>query len=139
MFSLTSFGQFSITKDKDVNDYLISKLDSMGVDKSATLNQYEADYFNAKYKDQRKDFDFNNKKIAFFKGSSGGVLSDKADYFIVERGRYRQDLYSNFCSLIIFDERQKAQSGGYDAVFVYWAKIERSKNYYVKKLSKGNK
>ena len=136
MFTLTSYGQFKIIEDEKINNYLISKLDSMGIDKNVALNRYEADYFNAKYEGQRKNLDFNGKKVAFFKGSSGGVLSDKEDYFVVERRRCQQDLYSNSCSFMIFDEDQKAKSGGYDIAFVYWAKAIRSKDYYVKKLSR---
>ena len=105
--TLISHGQFKITENQEKNSYLISKLDSMGIDKGQTLNRSEVDYFNAKYEGKCGMFDFNGKKIVFFRGSSGGVRTDKENYFVVERRRYQQDLYSNFCDLILFDEKQK--------------------------------
>lgn len=138
-FAIHSYAQYVITKDFAINQSLIIKLDSMGIDDNWSLNKYEIEYFNAKFQKERQDFDFTDKRIAFFSSSGGGVRRDKKDYFSTEKDRCLRDYSSNQASLIIFNEQQKQDSGGYDAVIYYWSKILRNTQYYVKKLKKGAK
>lgn len=108
----------------------------MGIDNEHYLNQYESEYFNIKFEKRRGDFDFKNKKVAFFNSSGGGVLKSKIDYFRTEADRYRRDYSSNFASLVLFNEQQKQENGGYDAVVYYWSKALRDAKFYTKKLKK---
>lgn len=133
-FSLSA--QFEITKDSVVNNYLIEHLGKMGVDNNHVLSQLESEYFNAKFQKKRKNFDFSNKRIAFFTGSGGSGYSNKISYFDIEKDRYSHNYSSNFSSIIILNENEKIDSGGFDAIIIYWAKIVRSKNYYIKRLKK---
>lgn len=136
LVSFCSYAQYEITKDSTVNQYLITKLDSMGIDDNYILNKYEVEYFNVKFEKERGNFNFSNKKVAFFNSPGGSVMTDKVDYFILEKDRLSRSYTSNFASLIIFNKQQKEKNGGYDAVVYYWSKILRDANFYMKVLKK---
>jgi len=129
---------YEIVKDSIQNAYLISKLDNMGIDGDSLLNKYEVEYFNAKFAESRGEFDFTDKKTAFFYSPGGSNISTKQVYFQVEKDRFIRGYSSNLSDLIIFDEKERIESGGYDAVIVFWSKIGRSSNFYVKKLKNKN-
>ena len=113
------------------NEY-ISQLDKMGVDDSPLLNEYESDYFNLVYKESLNGFNFSGKKIGFI---YSGAKSDKKEYFDLEKKRLKNGDSPNSGTLYIFDEAQKEESGGYDAVIVYWCKFYYSKEQVIKKLN----
>src|SRR5688572_18317985 len=69
LFSVLTIGLFGQT------------VDSLGLDNNPRLNKYEADYFNNQFKDQRNNFDFADKKVAFVTGSSAGRHLTKTEYF----------------------------------------------------------
>jgi len=119
--SMNLFGQISnfdrISKD------ILDHLKMMGTDSSFFLNGYESDYFNALYAETRKDFDFTGKKIGFITGSNGKTLSSKKEYFIKEYNRFKNNESPNDGQLYVFSTIQKEESGGYDAVIVYWCKV----------------
>ncbi|MDR2913473.1 MAG: hypothetical protein LBV74_01325 [Tannerella sp.] len=88
------------------------------------LNETEGAYLNKIFETTRKDFDFTNKKIRFFTGSSGGIRSSKEHYFdMQEKHATNADSPCDNGTLYIFDAAQKAESGGYDAAIVYWSKF----------------
>lgn len=131
---LSSYAQYEITKDSIQNQYLISKLDSMGIENNYILNKYEIEYFNAKFEKKRGDFDFSNKKVAFFTGSNGSTLHNSKDYFSTEKDRFSKCYTSNNSYLKILTEKEKIDSGGFDAIIIYWAKMHRSMKYYIREL-----
>ena len=131
---LSLSAQYEITKDSVLNSSLIQKLDHMGIDDDYILNQSESEYFNAKFQKERKDFDFRNRKVAFFNSPGGSVMKGKIDYFTTEKDRYSRGYSGNQASLIIFNEKEKTEANGYDAVINYWSKIVRGADFYVKKL-----
>ncbi|MDD4440074.1 MAG: hypothetical protein PHS04_18875 [Tissierellia bacterium] len=107
----------------------LKHLDKMGIDSSEFFNTYEIEYFNERFKDFRKNFDFEEKKICFF-GPGGLVFSDKQKYFNSLKNNHshiQDDLY-------IFNEFEKEESEGYDAVIVYWSKRIYSSKDLVKRM-----
>jgi hypothetical protein len=60
------------------------------------------------------------------------------EFFDFERERFTEGLTPNQSELIIFNDKQKEKSGGYDAVIVYWNKFEANTETIVNKLQKRN-
>ena len=91
------------------------------IDDSLLLNEAESALLNKIFETTRKDFDFTNKKVGFIKisGERG-----KIHYFDMQKKHFTNE--NSPCdngSLYIFDNPQKAESGGYDAAIVYWSKF----------------
>jgi hypothetical protein len=88
------------------------------------LNETESAYLNKIFEVDRKDFDFVNKNIGFFIGSSETKTSSKKHYFDMHEKHSTNDNYPcDNGALYIFNAEQKAESGGYDAAIVYWSKF----------------
>ena len=119
--SMSLFGQ--VRNFKEISKEILEQLNKMRMDSSSLLNCYESVYFNVAFEKSRKDFDFTGKKIGFITGSSGKTISNKRNYFDLERDRLSHNYSPNGGTLYIFDETQKEESGGYDAAIVYWSKV----------------
>ena len=132
MSSINLFGQ--VRDFINVPKEILERMPEMGKDCSAVLNNYESDYFNVIFNDTRKDFDFAGKKVGFITGSNAGTLSNKQKYFEKEKYRYAQGETPNDGTLYLFSTEEKEQSGGYDAVIVYWSKVSVSHKDLVEKL-----
>jgi len=112
--------------------------DSLGIDKSVTLNRQEISFLNTSLKSSRDTFDFTSKRIAFVTGSSGGKIISKQDYFLTcvkpwtDEGSTPQIFFVRLTN----DERQK--SGGYDVLVLSWVKVftDRQKKNMIKQLGK---
>ena len=133
LLTFTSFGQTSIDFDK-IDKEIFKNIDSLGNDNNPKLTIYESDYFNQVFSIKRNDFNFTNKTIAFVTGSDGKSQSDKKKYFDLERERISKEYSLNGGKLIIFNAKEKVQSGGYDAVILYWSKALPSKKSLLKTL-----
>ena len=101
---------------------ILNNINEMGINDNLLLTELEGKYFNALYKIDEKELNISGKKVAFFTGSLGKTKSSKRMYFMVERDRLRFNHSPNAGTLYIFDTAQKNESGGYDAVIVYWSK-----------------
>ena len=130
IFNTKCFGQ----RVSNQNSY--QYLDSMGIDQDSYLNQYEIVFFNEIFMRQRKSLDFAEKKVAFVTGSSGKRLSNKKYYFDLEKERISKGYSENGGTLIVFNEKQKQESGGYDVVILYWSKIRPYKKQIVELLKR---
>jgi hypothetical protein len=125
LFSISIFGQ-QYKSFKDIPGEILDKLDKMGVDKSTLLNSYESEFFNVFFKDEKKDFDFTGKKVGFI-ASSTGKMKNKVNYFKKQKSQYNKYKRANLNYydlvnapyLYIFDEKEKEESGGYDAAILY--------------------
>lgn len=126
------FGQ--VRNFNDIPKEVLEQLDKMGVYNSPLLKCYESAYFNVIFKQSRNDFDFTNKKVGFITGSNGKTKSSKKEYFALEKDRFNRNTTTNGGTLYIFNATQKAESGGYDAVIVYWSKVLVPANEAVKRL-----
>lgn len=139
MVSLSANLFACILNFNDIPNENISQLDKMGVEDSPFLNECESAYLGIIYKDSTKivrkgslnGFNFLGKKIGFI---YGGARSNKKEYFDMEKGRFKHGETPNSGTLYIFDDAQKEESGGYDAVIVYWSKVNYSKEQVVKKI-----
>ena len=113
-------------------------LDKCGIDNNPILTPYESDFLN-KYmsKNQIKNFDFSEKKIVFITNTSGQNFGTKSEYFNAIK---EWDKNGNKIStgLIVLNEKEKIDSGGYDAIVTYWVKkfTTRRKRKIVKKLQR---
>jgi hypothetical protein len=139
---------------------ILNSLDKSGIDSSEILNIYESKYLNYIFDISVKDFDFFEKKIVFV--YKCGYKENKKFYFDVERKRRddnisgrRDDNVSGrglYCDLFIFNEKEKEDSGNYDAAISFvckmpvkngavdiikWFKIEEAKKQ--KRLQKQQK
>jgi len=131
-FNLNCFGQKNDIKNHlEANIY--RNLDSLGVDNNPYLNQYEIDFFDSIFLEQKKDFDLKRKKIAFITGNVGQILINKKEYFVLEKGEISKG-YAKNGALILFDEKQKQESGGYDAIIMFSGKLIPTKKQIIKLL-----
>lgn len=110
LFSVLTIGLFGQT------------VDSLGLDNNPRLNKVEADYFNNEFKDQRNNFDFVDKKVAFITGSSAGKHLTKTEYFNEVKSRLKGN-YGMTHSAIFLTHEEKIKSGGYDVVIASWVKL----------------
>ena len=133
ILAFKSYGQTSID-NKNIDKNTFKNLDSLGKNNNPKLTIYESDYFNQIFSKKRKDFNFTNKTIAFVTGSSGKIRSSKQQYFDLDRERMVKGYSLNGGTLIIFNEIEKEQSGGYDAVILYWSKALPTKKSLYKTL-----
>ena len=131
VFSMTIFGQ--VRGNYSIPTELRNQLDKIGVDDSILLNSHESDFLNEVFKDSLKVFDFTGKRVVFFKNGE----SSKKDYFNMHKKHLSN--WNSPCdngNLYIFDEAEKKESGGYDAVIVYWSKFVVPKENLLKRLTK---
>ncbi len=128
-----------LKKFDDIPKELLTHIDSMGTDQSSILNKYEGDYLSLTTRRLRKQFDFTNRKIAFITGPSGTKISCKKEYFNTDRDRCSNN-YSPTCGrLYVFNEKQKEESGGYDAAIVYWCKVLLKADQITARLRKSSR
>jgi hypothetical protein len=128
-----------INKYENIPQNILNDINKMGIDESWLLTELEGKYFNALSKIDEKEFNFCDKKIAFFTGNIGSIKINKKIYFVEERKRLNVIDYSlsyYFGTLYIFNATQKAESGGYDAAIVYDSKKLNSIKEMVKRLKK---
>ena len=101
--------------------------ENCGNDENPILTETEAMFLNEylRFQSQRKDFDFNNKKILFVTGSNGRTVGTKSAYFNYVKG-WKETYNSRIASsLIVLNESDKDKYG-YDAILTYWVKIRIS-------------
>jgi len=131
LFSICGYGQ-------------TSKVDECGLDDLSTLNKFEAAYFNEVFDKRTQKFDFDGKVVAYFTGSSGKTIGSKSGYFNnVRNGESGvEDVHiwqAESTQILILSESEKALSGGYDVIIVYWSMISvdgKRKAKLIKKLKK---
>ena len=102
-------------------------LGSLGKDDSPYLTKNESLFLNRYKQTSRKDFDFTNKKIAFFTGSSGKSLISKSEVFDGIRERWSLgsclDSKTSQLSFEVIKEKDRAATGGYDGIICFWCKM----------------
>lgn len=95
---------------------LLTHIDKMGIDSSLILSEYEGKYLNYIFKTDSLKFSLVGKTVAF--------LESKTDFFEDERKRfYQKSTPVEGTVLYIFTNKQKVESGGYDAAVIYWRKF----------------
>ncbi len=122
----------------------ISEVQKCGLDDESNINTFEAKYFNEVFKDKRGNFDFTEKVIAFYTGSSGTTQSNKSNYFngLKKGSKEVRDIHSwqaGQTQLLILTKKEKELSGGYDAILISWSKIlmsGKSRSKLVENLKK---
>ena len=113
-------------------------LDSCGLDNQAFLNQNESLYLNEYFKESKDGFDFTGKKILFVTGSNGGTFGFKKNYFVSVKEWSKESRGKIATDFIPFNEEEKINSGGYDAILTYWVKVlitEKKKAKLIQRLN----
>lgn len=112
-------------------------LDMSKIDNNSTLNKYESDFLNHYLKDERKQFEFTDKRIIFVTGSTGNEIRSKIDYFNEIDNWNKKYNRKIATSLYIFNDEENEESGGYDAILTYWVKTVPNKQKIIKKVKYG--
>lgn len=96
-------------------------IDSCGYDNNPKLTIQESNFLNEYFKETRGSFDFSNKKIIFVTGPSGNDISTKSDFF----NEIKKMIEPNklVASILILSDKEKLETGGYDAILIYWVKV----------------
>ena len=98
-------------------------LDLVGNDNSAGLTHEDAMFFNRIY--HTRGFDFKGKKIAFINPhlvDQKQAIRTKKEYIGIIKKHLENDFLYPTDDLEIFNEQEKKESGGYDAMIVYQSK-----------------
>lgn len=106
----------------------VSQVEKCGLDDNATMNVYEAKYFNEVFKEKKGKFDFSGKVIAFYTGSAGTTKSDKSSYFKGPKNSKDKSVHTwqaKGTQLLILTNEERSLSGGYDAILVSWSKLTK--------------
>ena len=105
------------------------------------ISNDEARILNEIFKNNKVEFDFTNKKIAFIEGLRGENIVNKSEYF----ESYLIPAYKNTTKnrthfiLLKLTDKEKKETNGIDAFIIYPPKIFKGKDYLIKKLSNLNK
>lgn len=104
-----------------LNSFCYAQAQDFGSNK--LLNKEEAAYLINALQNNRGDFNFENKQVAFITGSSGNSIVTKKEYFekYAQPSDDRRVARNMFMVLLTKDE--KATSGGYDALVFTWVKV----------------
>lgn len=114
----TGLVEESIFLEKLRYNFEMDYAQNFGQTSSPILTDKEAAYFNGELFFERNRFDFHDKKIAFMSGSSISKVIDKQQYFSNWGGKDIEN------SLLVLTEKEKIESGGFDAVIISWSKIK---------------
>ena len=113
---------------------ILADMEKTGLDNSPFLNRYESAFLNELLPDSLKCFDFTNKKVGFITACVG---CSKKGYFEMHRKHFADDKYAlDSGMLYILDDRQKKESGGFDALILIWYKFILSEEEILKLLTK---
>lgn len=100
-----------------------ANLQSVGNDNLAELTEQDAVFLNTIY--HYRSFDFKGKKIAFMNPhleKEKQVIRTKKEYIEKIKKHLEDDFLYPTDELIILNEQEKKESGGYDAMIVYQTK-----------------
>jgi hypothetical protein len=95
---------------------------NLGLDNNPTLNENEAKLLNNYFSESRETFNFIDKKIAFVSGSTGTTYITKRKYF-EDIKKWNESNSRIVTSLIVLTEKEKKESGDYDAILTAWVKV----------------
>lgn len=130
LLSLFSLGQEN--NFQDLPKKILENLDKMGEDDSPNLNEFEASYLKAVFKDELKAYDLTGKKVGFIQN---GTKTNKNEYFNEVQDRYNKDMgLIGGSAIYLFSPKGKKESEGYDAAIIYWSKVEPAVDKLIKIL-----
>jgi hypothetical protein len=110
-------------------------IEECGFDENFELTRIESEYLNNYFKEERKNFNFINKKIVIVTGGNGQQIGNKKIYFEnIKKWADNGNKISS--SLILFNEEEKLKSGC-DGILTLRVKIftPKGKRKIIKRLS----
>lgn len=87
------------------------------------LSKTEAELLNNLLKDSRDTFNFQNKKVAFISGNSGGSIVNKSYYFDHLISPWIEKDATPQIFMVRLNDEEKLKSGGYDVLVLSWVKV----------------
>ncbi|GAB3823788.1 hypothetical protein [Hymenobacter jeollabukensis] len=110
----------------------------LGANDNPVLTAPEVRFLDSLLRDQRQEFTFAEKRIAFSSGSGGTVIESKSRAFqhiLPWTTKGQQPAVR----LVPLTAAEKQASGGYDALVVTWAKVfdEKRKQRVLRALGNG--
>jgi hypothetical protein len=96
------------------------EVDSLGLDNNSLLNRYESAFIKNQFEKDSIIFNFTNKRIAFYQSLTG--FKSKQEYFDDCR-EWLENGQNGALQIIILNESEQKESGGFDAIIVSWSKI----------------
>ena len=110
-------------------------LTECGIDNNPKLTQTESEFLSDYMNDeQRKNFDFKEKKVLFITGSGASRLGTKKEYFDdIKKWNENGDKIVTW--IVELNEKEQIESD-YDVIVTYWVKIftKRSKRKILKEI-----
>jgi hypothetical protein len=102
----------------------------------SSLTTEESTHLNSLLEEERGDFDFEGKKVAFVTGSSGQSIISKKYCFQLFILPHLEDDQELEVSMDVLTEDEKASSGGYDVIVLVRVKTftESRKKQIVSRL-----
>jgi hypothetical protein len=100
-------------------------LNSVGNDTTRELSEEDAIFFNKIFQFQRNSFDFRKKKVAFVNTNEidrRKSIKTKQEYIQRIKKVLEEDFLFQFDAIHILTEREKNESGGYDAIIIFQCK-----------------
>ena len=86
-----------------------------------SIDSEEAVWLNIIASKHGVKYDFTSKKVAFYTGSGGGARTNKQRFFSECNSikKFYPNEIAPLTQFYIFDEKEKARTGGYDAVIIF--------------------
>jgi hypothetical protein len=93
-------------------------LDAVGDDTSSTLLPQEASFLNQIFQHSRGTFDFTGQKVAIVRTQTKSIIP-KSEFIRKVKSHLIDDFLYPYDFLYIFNDKEKKESGGFDAVIIY--------------------
>ncbi len=119
-----------------MSEFVRNNTEFLAKDTFSLLNTVESDCLDSVFAFQRSDFSFKGKRVLFLKGSSGGVVCSKKDYWM-NKDDFKHKLIAKPISqqmLVLPDDLSKLT--GYDVVIAIGMKIRLTDKHVMKILKK---
>jgi hypothetical protein len=114
------------------------EIDSLGLDNNSLLNKYESAFIKNQFEKENIFFDFTKKRIAFYQSLTG--FKTKQEYFNDCR-EWLENGQDGALQLVILNETEQKESGGFDAIIVAWSKklvSPKMKSYLIDELKRAS-
>lgn len=95
-----------------------NNLNLVGNDTSSVLSQQDASFLNQLFNRSRELFDFNGKRIAVIRTQTKSIIS-KSEFIDKVKKHLDSDFLYPYDFLYILNDKERKDSGGYDAIIIY--------------------
>lgn len=104
---------------------------TFGQDAESNLSEHEAHLLDSLLLNDKSDFSFVNKKVAFISGHSATDIQNKHEFFKIHITSYLDKGQQPIITYRVLDKNEKSQSGGYDVMVMQVPKILTKKQHQI--------